>query len=465
MHPDWKWMLPFTMVDMVNRVVYGIFGTLLGPSQPYFAHTIGIDIDTINWIWPLSNVSTVLGSVLSSCTFKQYVHSSTQKMLFCICCTVAMGLASLMPPYMKSFGGLLFAISLRNFLGGLLETATQGLYVYTLGPVRSRFLIMCFHFTVAMGFWMGPLIIKPFFPVANDVNDSNEVCISDAHNETHNLNQVEHSSVNDHILDSIKWPYWIVFIGHILLCLGYFLVILLPCKMPVYEEDETSEHQNKTSERPVWRDLHIFAALISLYAAGCGSERLFQSMEFTFSLCGPLKLHPKQAVFTDECYNGGFMVGRFLSIFVINVIPPKLMLKSSIFLCLLSTILLSWQGDNSANFLFAAAAFFGFAVSWQFGAGFSWTSEHMDVVGVRASIFAIGCATGSLTPIIGGYLFNRVSPMALWHFNLGIVLVQLTSFLALHFMYKCRERPYGKAYNYKQVNQDEIPLAECDEDD
>ncbi len=55
-------------------------------------------------------------------------------------------------------------------------------------------------------------------------------------------------------------------------------------------------------------------ALVAFYTATCGSERLFQGMEFTFGLCGPLALHPKDAVLTDQFYNGGFMLGRLLSI-------------------------------------------------------------------------------------------------------------------------------------------------------
>ena len=52
------------------------------------------------------------------------------------------------------------------------------------------------------------------------------------------------------------------------------------------------------------------SAILCFYIVSCGSERLFQTMEFIFGLCGPLKLKPVDAVVTDECYNGGFMLGR-----------------------------------------------------------------------------------------------------------------------------------------------------------
>jgi hypothetical protein len=53
MHPDWYWVLPFTIIDSLNRVFYGMYGTLIGPSQPYFAQAVNVDIDTVNWMSPI----------------------------------------------------------------------------------------------------------------------------------------------------------------------------------------------------------------------------------------------------------------------------------------------------------------------------------------------------------------------------------------------------------------------------
>ena len=61
----------------------------------------------------------------------------------------------------------------------------------------------------------------------------------------------------------------------------------------------------------------LFIVLIfAYYVTTCGIERIFQSMTYSFGLCGPLKLNPAAAVITDNAYNGGFMSGRILSIFI-----------------------------------------------------------------------------------------------------------------------------------------------------
>ena len=206
--------------------------------------------------------------------------------------------------------------------------------------------------------------------------------------------------------------------------------------------------------------------ILVFFCSICGSERLFQSLEFTFGLCGPLKLSAKMAVIIDDCFNGGFFIGRLLSVLAVNFMTPKLMLKFSLILCTLSTLLLSIEADNSVTLLYICTALFGFAISWQWGSAFTWSAENLDVVGPKASIFSIGCSMGSISPIIGGYLFHRWTPMALWHLNMILVLGQLMGFLGLKYKFQSDGADEKSDYSYKELQQqmDEIDLSTSDED-
>lgn len=456
MDPRWKWMLPFLIVDFPNRIFYGIFGSLIGPSQPYLAYATNVDLTTINLLWTLGSGFGMLGCFTSAIIFKRYLRSPSWKMNYFFACTLVMGIISALPPYCTSFTALVIAFGLRNLVGGLQETAAQAFLVYTMGPVSSRCLIMGFHFTVAIGFWLGPMIIKPFFPTTS----SEHLCEGDDHVMTMNQTTTLLPTIDPHIMDSIKWPYWIVAIGHIAFSVGYIIVNNLPYKMPVHEEDESESNKNsKTStSRSFKEDLFPIAAIIFLYAASCGSERLFQSMQFTFGFCGPLNLSPQEAVFTDECYNGGFMLGRLLSMIIVTLIVPKLMLTFSVTVCLIATILIAVEGGETSTYLYTGAALYGFAVSWQYGSGVAWTAEHMDIVGERTVVFHFGCMIGgALTPMIGGFLFRHFSPMSVWHFNFVCVAIQLLSFLSLHFIYKSRESGTSKTNAvYQKLNQDDV---------
>ena len=79
MTPDkeFNWIVAFTFVDSLNRIFYGMYSTFLGPSQPYLARKVGVDIDTIAWIQPFGkelidlhkylNYQGVKNRVLSHC--------------------------------------------------------------------------------------------------------------------------------------------------------------------------------------------------------------------------------------------------------------------------------------------------------------------------------------------------------------------------------------------------------------
>lgn len=163
--------------------------------------------------------------------FKKYFKSSCQKLTYLIVCTIICGISSLLPIYTKSFFWLIFAASLRQFTGQMLEVPCQGLYVYTLGAKRSQPFVMLFHCTVGIGFMLGPILIRPFFP-QQTLNQRNEMCSSQnlmligAHNRSSSSDSLES------IIETIKWPYWIVFYGHIVCAVGYFAVMLSPFKMP-----------------------------------------------------------------------------------------------------------------------------------------------------------------------------------------------------------------------------------------
>jgi hypothetical protein len=72
---------------------------------------------------------------------------------------------------------------------------------------------------------------------------------------------------------------------------------------------------------------------------------------------------------------------------VVTMVLPKRMLAMSVTVCLISTILISVEGGQTANYLFAGASLYGFGASWLYGSGVAWTAEHMDVVVRTLTIF------------------------------------------------------------------------------
>ncbi len=66
--------------------------------------------------------------------------------------------------------------------------------------------------------------------------------------------------------------------------------------------------------------------------------------------------------------------------FLVEWLSPRRMVQISSTGCFLVACVLALKADESAFVLFASTFTFGFMVSWEFGAAFSWISEHVDVV-------------------------------------------------------------------------------------
>ena len=144
-------------------------------------------------------------------------------------------------------------------------------------------------------------------------------------------------------------------------------------------------------------------------------------MAFTFGICGPLALSPRDAVVIDSCYNGGFMFGRLVSALIAAFVTPRNMILMSLVLCIGAAVFLCFQGGSSAISLYVGTAVLGFFVSWQFGSCFSWVAKKKNITGRLSSIFFIGCGFGSLvTPPLSGFFFTRY---VIFHFNSPITLL------------------------------------------
>ncbi len=118
---------------------------------------------------------------------------------------------------------LIVIMCVRFAVSSAWETAGVGILVYTMGPLKSRSLVMCHHFVIALGFLVGPMLIKPFFPAEAEASHE-RVCDNNAGNEKSD------DSIAD--FDSLKYPYYILTVGHFICALGYILVIITPYIMP-----------------------------------------------------------------------------------------------------------------------------------------------------------------------------------------------------------------------------------------
>ena len=175
-----------------------------------------------------------------------------------------------------------------------------------------------------------------------------------------------------------------------------------------YESDGEDKNKADLPEKDIkyWK---IFLVVVFFYYfISCGVERIYQPMAFTFGICGPLALQPRDAVVIDSCYNGGFMCGRLVSALIAAFIKPRNMILLSLGMCLGTAFFLCFTASYSALCLYLGTATLGFFISWQFGSCFSWVAKKKNITGRLSSIFFIGCGFGGLvTPPVSGFFFTK----------------------------------------------------------
>ena len=84
-------------------------------------------------------LSALVGAVISGLIFKTYFVSATQKLSYFILCTLLLAFTSILPLYSSTFSTLLLVVSIRQFLGQILEIPCQGKSLFLCGQYFCNF--------------------------------------------------------------------------------------------------------------------------------------------------------------------------------------------------------------------------------------------------------------------------------------------------------------------------------------
>ncbi len=112
----------------------------------------------------------------------------------------------------------------------------------------------------------------------------------------------------------------------------------------------------------------------------------FCAMTWYVKWCDVIVLWQFRIIVQSQVVPDADFVSRFASMFVVNHCPPHQMLQLSTISCFIVAIMVALEADKTAEVLYVCALLFGFAISWQYGAGYSWASAHLDVA---VSTFAV----------------------------------------------------------------------------
>ena len=436
-----------------------MMNTVIGPTQPYLAQNVGVDISAINLVWTIGFFGYFAGSFSTGFIFKGFLTKTVHKLMFLAGTICIAGILMMILPFLNNFLALVLIRCGQFCALGSFNTADASLLVFTMGPVISRPFTMALHAFIGTGFFAATLIVRPFLPETNRAKDN--VCPDSTRHTNFSRsfteNTIKHTTVapSDVVtigtvagIQKIAWPFLIVGLWCMTFSAGFLTLACLPYKMPrFYEDDEEQVKEETKRERTDVKHWKILLCFVFVYYfVSCGIERIYQPMAYTFGICGPLKLDPHDAVLTDSFYNGGFMVGRILSAFFAYLIRPRNMIIISLITCLCASLVLSTLAASSVAGLYIGTCALGFFISWQFGAGFSWVAQEIDITGRISSIFFIGCGFGSsVTPSVSGFLFtSSLGPMSIIYMTQSLCVLQCSVFAAMWLLSRIKAQDKGE---------------------
>eukprot|EP00092_Neocalanus_flemingeri_P035684 GFUD01038850.1.p1 GENE.GFUD01038850.1~~GFUD01038850.1.p1 ORF type:complete len:455 (-),score=72.17 GFUD01038850.1:48-1412(-) len=441
---DTQWLITYFPVAWTGHICQGLAMGIFGPTQPYLAQKVGVASQQINFIWTLRAFGSCFATVITGLVFKAYIKERSHKLAFLAVCVFLTGFFIGLVPWTSSFELLLTTVLLAGIFIGSLDTASNSLVLYMLGPDRSRPYTQSLHAFVGMGFVLGSLIVRPFLP---ETEDNSSVCNQEKAQSYSNVTLDVASEVDDVKIEDLNpaigvpdlaWPFLIIATVHLLTALGYLCLILGGLPMPRFYEtvsqDDTgiSMPWTKKEKKTKHPKITLFLAFF-YFAFSCGLEGFFQSQTFTFGICGPHKMEPGKAAALTTVYFSSFLAGRFSGVLLSTKLKPHTMILTSLLCCILSALLLVFTAASQQDMLFVGTGSVGFFVSLQFASGYSWLAEHVDLTGRGSSVVFVGANFGWLVfpPLAGLVFFSSIGPMGLYYLTLGLATAHLLLFAVM----------------------------------
>jgi len=423
-----------------GHIGLGLALGIFGPTQPYLARNVEVSVDTINFIWTGRSIGFMITSVLTAVVFKKYCRQTWQKMAFLATAELITGAFVFLTPWASSFPVLLVFVTIFGMSLGLFDTADNSLMVYIFGPVKSRPFTQSVHAFVGVGFVLGSILVQPFLPESNSGDAS--VCPgTDADNGTDSRTGALEALPKMAGLPSIYWPFIAIGVWHFITAAGKLLLGCSGLKMPSFygdtAADKESGDEGGVKELLGWGPLLLLVYIY--YVMSCGLEGFFQSNTYTYALCGPLKMPPADANLLNILYYAAFVSGRLSGIFISRLVNPTKIITSSISGCIVGSLLLTVLAPFYSAALYVGVIIMGFAISFQFASGISWTANLFNVTGTASFIFFFGAFTGFLSfpPIAGAIIASAIG--GFFYLALATILAQAALFALMCFMARGRE--------------------------
>ena len=153
-----RWCWIYVVASCCANIGQGLVTTVVGPTQPYLAANVDVDIDTINFVWSFGFAGYFLGALVAGFVFRRYFDSARGKVGFVGGTAAASGLLMCILPFIRNFG-LLAVVRVSQYIALVRKKKKPFYTVFSLSRCTVCMYTGCIHHCgrVHAGVHNGPL--------------------------------------------------------------------------------------------------------------------------------------------------------------------------------------------------------------------------------------------------------------------------------------------------------------------
>ena len=411
-------------------------GLLLQINKTAFlelGHQTGADVEQLALLFTWNCAGRMLSAIIVGIIMDKF-HPEMQlgmiSLLYMICTTVV--------PLTRSYIAVAVNIAIQGFYGGYLSTGGTSIMFYLFsnrGDSPSPY-IQANYFTMAVGSFISPFIVKPFLSTQVTINTTiaqeNINASSDIHLE------IESKFMGISIIQAgTFYPYMVMstFIGiSVICCFIQFSIDKYRIKRPPREVIKVSASQTRTEIDSV-----ILMMLVIAVFCLAGAEVAFSGLLYAYAVkARNWDIHTANMLLT--MFWTVYMVGRGLGIFVVRFVRTKVSLVILISIMVASMTLMVGFGHLTHTITWIASAGMSLAGSMQLGIWMVLGNEFFVISGRLVGLLMTSVYLGAAAiPAVMGHVFKNINPQWMPHILLALSLVLLADYITIEIYGRIRK--------------------------
>ncbi|CAK8693872.1 unnamed protein product [Clavelina lepadiformis] len=420
----WAGLLLFAI--SLARIGSGLFISIHGPTLLTLANNVDSSVSDVSWLFSGRSLGLLVGGLATGPIMRK-----VDNMLGFAITSLFLGGVIIATPWIVDLWLLVIVVMIGGISFGYLDAGMQALILQVWGEKNSRGLISGYHFTIAVGAFLAPIIAQPFL----SQQEGDDLCPSSGQLQPNNSwlttpsMEVEETTISDLGPNPVVWAYLIC--GVFLFVVFFIFVLLRLCKIES-KVRRGREGTVETRQEDSLKDLVLLFVLICAYYFFCvAGETSYSSYIYSISICSKLQFSNSDGTLINSLFWIGFGLGRLSGVVVFRFLSPKHVILVDFVGIIASMTVVSIFGENTAEVTWAMTFFYGFFQATIYPGGVSWASQFTNMSGNYIFIFSAGQALGTMSLVpVGGIIFDIV-PFSVMYMVLGCSVANALVFLLM----------------------------------